>query len=154
MTNVQKTLAAALGGVAVLYTAAAIAAPTKTQAPEGNHANYASHWLLIQTFTTAPAFEVTPAAGNAEGALDLAHQQKVLDAHGLTRETMDQAPVEIKRQLIEQNNFAFVEAEATGSQLIPVPNAEVCKKAGELAVDKLTVPSKMTSATYTCLPGR
>ena len=41
MTNVQKTLAAALGGVAVLYTAAVIAAPTKTQAPEGNHANYA-----------------------------------------------------------------------------------------------------------------
>ena len=154
MTNFQKTLAAALGGVAVVYTAAVIAAPTKTQTPEGNHANYASHWLLVQTFTTAPAFEVTPAAGNAEGAIDLAHQQKVLDAHGLTRETMDQAPVEIKRQLIEQNNFAFVEAEATGSQLIPVPNAEVCKKAGELAVDKLTVPSKMTSASYVCLPGR
>ena len=67
---------------------------------------------------------------------------------------MDQAPLEIKRQLIEQNNFAFVEAEATGSQLIPVTNAEVCKTAGELAVDKLTVPSKMTSASYTCLPGR
>ena len=56
MTNFQKTVVAALGGVAVLYTAAVIAAPAKQKAVEGNHANYASHWLLIQT-TTAPAFE-------------------------------------------------------------------------------------------------
>ena len=41
--QLQKTLATAHGGVAVFYTAAVIAAPTKTQAPEGNHANYASH---------------------------------------------------------------------------------------------------------------
>ena len=52
MTNFQKTLAAALGGVAVLYTAAVSAAQPK-QAPEGNHANYASHWLLIQTFDSS-----------------------------------------------------------------------------------------------------
>ena len=151
MTKLFWTAAVACGACAALAGAPASAGSHTSNEHQGNYANY---WLLIQTFTTAPAFEVTPTAGNAEGALDLAHQQRVLDTYGLTRETMDQAPLEIKRQLIQQNNFAFVEAEATGSQLIPVPNEEVCKRAGYLAIDKLTVPSKMTSASYTSLPGR
>lgn len=126
----------------------------QAETPSENHANYASHWLYIQTYTTAPSYTLEPTVGNPEGAADLAHQQKVLDTYGLTRATMDQAPLDIKIKLIKGNNYSFVESEATGSQVIPMPTLEACRTAGSIAVDRLTMPSTMTMARFSCLPGR
>ena len=152
MTNFKKGCRCSRWRCCSLYRCC-LAAPVSQKAVEGNHANYASHWLLIQSFTTAPAFEVTPTAGNPEGA---GLGPSAEGAGCPWPDSPNHGPSPSGDQtagLIEQNNFAFVKP-STGSQLIPVPNAEVCKTAGELAVDKLTVPSKMTSASYTCMPGR
>ena len=151
MLNKFLFTAAALGA-----TALSIVIPVMAQAPcpQVNCANYAGYWLLIQTYTTAPSHTLEPTAAEPEGVVDLAHQQRVLDSLGVTRETMDQAPLATKLQLIQQNNFSFVEAEATGSISIPMPSHRACEAAGKQAVHKLTVPSFMTTAKYICLPGR
>ena len=150
---INKFLATvAVLGATTLSTA--IPAMANTQRTEANHANYAGYWLLIQTYTTAPSHTLEPTAAEPEGAVDLAHQKRVLDSFGLTRETMDQAPLATKLELIKQNNFSFVEAEATGSEALPMPSMQVCEAAGKEAVNKLTVPSFMTTARYSCVPGR
>ena len=151
MLNKFLFTAAALGTTAL---STVIPAMAQAPSPQVNGANYAGYWLLIQTYTTAPSHTLEPTASEPEGAVDLAHQQRVLDSLGLTRETMDQAPLATKLELIRKNNFSFVEAEATGSISIPMPSHHACEAAGKQAIDKLTVPSFMTTAQYICLPGR
>ena len=150
MLNKFLFTAAALGATALSLVIPAMAQAPSTQL---DAANYAGYWLLIQTYTTAPSHTLEPTASEPEGAVDLAHQQRVLDSLGLTRETMDQAPLATKLELIRKNNFSFVEAEATGSLSIPMPSHHACETAGKQAIDKLTVPSFMTTAQYICLPG-
>ncbi|MDB4638949.1 hypothetical protein OAE83_00450 [bacterium] len=132
----------------------AIPVMAQTQSTQENHANYAGYWLLIQTYTTAPSHTLEPTVAEPEGAVDLAHQKRVLDSFGVTRETMDSAPLATKLELIKQNNFSFVEAEATGSEVIPMPSRQACETSGKVAINRLTVPSFMTTARYTCLPGK
>ena len=151
MLNKFFFTAAALGASALSLVIPAMAQAPSTQF---DAANYAGYWLLIQTYTTAPSHTLEPTASEPEGAVDLAHQQRVLDSLGLTRQTMDQAPLATKLELIRKNNFSFVEAEATGSISIPMPSHHACEAAGKQAIDKLTVPSFMTTAQYICLPGR
>ena len=146
-----------------LFSAAALVATTlstvipamaQTTSSHDPYANYAGYWLLIQTYTTAPSHTLEPTAAEPEGAVDLAHQQRILDSLGVTRETMNEAPLATKLELIRQNNFSFVEAEATGSISIPMASRHATKAAGEQAVEKLAVPSFMTTAQCICLPGR
>ena len=56
-------------------------------------ANYAGYWLLIQTYTTAPSHTLEPTASEPEGAVDLAHQQRVLDSLSLTRRPWIKRPL-------------------------------------------------------------
>ena len=127
---------------------AVVSSPLQVQASQ--QSNYSEYWLLVQFSATAPSHTIEGIAENP----DLTHQQKVLGSFGLTRDTMDQADLKTKLELIKQNNFAFVEAEATGTQVMPMPSHAACKKAGDIIANRFTVPSQMTVARYECIPGR
>ena len=150
----MKNFLATFAVIGATALSGAIPVMAQTQSTQENHANYASYWLLIQTYTTSPSHTLEPTAAEPEGAVDLAHQKRVLDSFGVTRTTMDAAPLAPKLELIKQNNFSFVEAEATGSEVIPMPSLQACEASGKIAINKLTVPSFMTTARYTCLPGK
>ena len=83
-----------------------------------------------------------------------AFTQCVLDVNGLTPQTMDDASITTKLAVIKRVKTPFSEGESMAIKALPMPSLEVCNAAGDLAAERLTLPSMMTTARYTCLPGR
>ena len=67
---------------------------------------------------------------------------------------MDDASITTKLAVIERVKTTFSEGESIAIKALPMPSLEVCNAAGDLATERLTLPSMMTTARYTCIPGR
>ena len=145
MTKLFWTAAIACGACAAFAGAPALAdSHTSTE----HHGNYANYWLLLHTTSTEA--EIEPPDEISEEAFT----QSVLDLYGLTRETMDDASITTKLAVIKRVKTTFSEGESMVIKALPMPSLEVCNTAGDLAAERLTLPSLMTTARYTCIPGR
>ena len=51
-------------------------------------------------------------------------------------------------------HLSIPEGESMAIKALPMPSLEVCNAAGDFAAERLTLPSMMTTARYTCIPGR
>ena len=145
MTKLFWTAAIACGACAAFAGAPALAdSHTSTE----HHGNYANYWLLLHTTSTEA--EIEPPEDMSEEAFT----QSVLDIYGLTTETMDDASITTKLAVIDRVKTTFSEGESMAIKALPMPSLEVCNAAGDLAAERLTLPSMMTTARYTCIPGR
>tara|TARA_Y100000991_G_scaffold179622_1_gene142132 strand:+ start:1102 stop:1518 length:417 start_codon:yes stop_codon:yes gene_type:complete len=138
MPKLSWTAAIAFG-VCAAFTGAPALAESQTSAE--HHSNY---WLLIHTSSTEPPEEMR----------EEAFAKSVLDVYGLTPQTMDDASITTKLAVIERMKATFSEGESIALKALPMPSLDVCNAAGDLATERLTIPSMMTISRYICIPGR
>ena len=143
--NMPKFLRIAAITCAVCAASAVNSALANPHVSAGNYANY---WLLIHVTSTEPNIE------SAEGVDVETFSKRVLDDYGLTTQTMDDAPISTKMKVLDHVKATFSEGETIEIKALPMPSREVCTAAGDLSIERLSLPSMMTMARYTCISGR